>query len=106
MEVIREFLRPNKWKIGLFPLVIIFAVSFIIMAESSFGTWANKPMDYYLFTIPLILPFSLGGIMEEIGILELNWLTALVSLFLTLFYWYFLACLIYFVINKIKVKPK
>jgi hypothetical protein len=89
MKAIWTFLKPNWWKIIIFGIVIIITFS-VGVERYSYPVYFKKPFVSPLYFIKVETNFYL-------------------SLFILLIYWYLLACLIYFIIAKIKrliTKPK
>jgi len=92
---LKEFLKPNRWKVCILFLLFILLGIFIVNCSFVFLTNHDPScgiLAYFLLPINYLLYF-LGIDLEDLG--GLNF----VIMFL---YWYLLSCLIYFIFSKIK----
>jgi|SRR3989344_2825556 len=120
MKWLKEFLKPNKWKIAIFLLIAI--VTIISLVSVTFATPPCIPEtpcfvggEDLLFPNPIFLPgiiilnlplvlvfaflFQLGSTTSQFEQL-FRLFAALVTLLITIAYWYFLACLIHLLVSK------
>jgi len=91
MNAIKEFLKPNRWKVGLFFLIIIASVPAFVIAPGPL-------LSVIMFLLFNPAPFFLFDILFDGGGL----LPSTLEMLIALLYWYLLACLIYFIFSKIR----
>ena len=92
---LKEFFRPELWKIIIFLiLVVITFIIFILVASIScdFGGCKYSNLTYFLYNVLFIM---------EYNIFEKS-LPDFILLIFQAIYLYIVACLIYFIIRKIK----
>jgi len=83
MTWLKEFLKPNRWKMGMFLSISILIMADRLLFQGSFMLWyLIKPMGTILYYGYLIL----GPIIY----------------FVWFIYFYLLSCFMYFIFSKIK----
>jgi hypothetical protein len=95
----KEFLKPNKWKVGVLLLIIVYIIMLFIVGMEYHGMEHLQPTWISLSVLLLTLPQVFVAPLYWIGLGSIFFFLPLV---LNLFYWYLLACLIYFVFTKIR----
>jgi len=121
MKAIKEFLKPNWWKVIIFILIAVLAILSITSTALATppcslerpcplgsGKYVITPLSFtglivfYWPTAPIVwLLSSLGSADSSIELI-MRALLLILGIAITLFYWYLLACLIYFVFTKVK----
>ena len=105
MKCIKEFLKLNWWKAGAFVIItVLSAIVTILIYDDSFRC-PDCLANYYGFPLPFYRLAGIGGIMGAPYPASFNPITFLLNLII----FYLLACLIYFIVTKIKnliIKPK
>ncbi|HDZ54358.1 MAG TPA: hypothetical protein ENI19_01615 [Candidatus Nealsonbacteria bacterium] len=109
MKAIKEFLKPNWGKVGIFIAIIVlvyvmisqfeFGITLLFASDNCGRLNCPPPFVQEVKFNPLIFPFAnfLHRVEESLSS-PIN----LLGIFIVLLYYYLLACLIYFIIKKIK----
>lgn len=97
MNTIKEFLKPNRWKAGIF-IVISIPFSFLVYHPPTIDTAVDVrglPFPFYRYEqdFSVIIQGQYPPVIEVFRF----W-----SLLYDIIIWYLLACFIYFIFSKIK----
>jgi hypothetical protein len=98
----KGFLKPNRWKVGIFLLIIVYIIILFIVGMEYHGMEHLQPAWISLSVLLLTLPQVFVAPLYWIGLGSVFFFLPFVLFVLNLLYWYLLACLIYFVFTKIK----
>ncbi len=97
MKVIKEFLKPNWLKVGIF--VIVLGSTLLAVFSHDFSAPCPDCYPYpYGIPFPFFRPSGIGGFAGEPYPMFINPITLLINFLII----YFLICFIYFIIVKIK----
>jgi len=88
METIKEFLKPNRWKVGIALLVTV--LFFALDSVSPINT-----IIFFLIYPALLLDSFLGGGIADVGLGPQLVIIVVANVYVEV-------CLIYFIITKIK----
>jgi hypothetical protein len=101
-KYVKEFLRPSSIKFFIFMILAILG-----FALYSLGMFNYPFIILFAFFVIFFPIYPLDILISSInlkGDFHLLWFS--INLLLVIIYWYVLACLIVFVLNKLKIKKK
>ena len=103
MKAIKEFLKPNRWKIILFIIILLFLSVYISEYISELSDFAKGfPMGCLGNMTGGCSPTGREGMAFCWDAVEINKPCFVANLFILTIGLYLLSCLIYFIIKKIK----
>ena len=108
----KEFLKPTKWKIALFCLILVLLFTFDFFLYGSIGGWTES---HYYFLIPYPLAFGIHSItlQQTITYCAPSVIGCVPGTFykidyfgfgFNLLFWYLISCLIVLGYHKVKKK--
>ena len=102
-EKTKEFLKPTKGKIVIMAILIIIAINYftttIFIPDGGPNLLYYDPL-YWFVALPILF-------FGTTGIYRVNaFVMGMVMLVLQAIYWYILSCLIIYIIDKIRRRPK
>ncbi len=94
MNTIKEFLKPNRWKVGIWVTISVFSIVTGALGWATEGRFLLPSTILWLFWVFAAIP----GVMASAKFIN----NILVLIPYGLVYWYFLSCLIYFIFKKVR----
>ena len=101
----KEFLKPNWWKVRIFIIIVLLSIVLGILLHDDSFTCPDCFANSYGFPLPFYRPSGIGGVAGAPYPAFFNPVTFLLNLVV----FYLFTCLIYFTTTKIKrltAKPK
>jgi len=109
MNTIKEFLKPNWWKVGILIPFVLLGGGFLLIFELSPEFFLKTDLGLYIHRfifLALFLPSFFFGIILGISDGPRTLFPVLLSYSIGPLFWYLLSCLIYSIFRKFKPRKQ